>query len=960
MAGFNFERNLEHQVEAVNSVLRTFHGTISREDKNKTVSNYTNPTVTLGGALLSTNLNQVQTQNNIDTKFRNKKNSIFDISMETGTGKTYTYTKMMFELHKNISFGKFIIIVPTLSIKAGTLSFLRSKATKEHFRTEYDTEIKTYLVESKKSNKNKKESIPQPIKDFVNAQRNSKTIHVLVINGGMINSDTMNKSFDTNLLDKYKVPFEALASTNPITIIDEPHRFSTANKTWKNIEKLNSQFIFRYGATFDNKYENLLYNLSSVDAFNNDLVKGVMTYVEEFNNSENSIVTLISTDGKEAKFELNTNNKKSTFLLSKNESLSKIHDQMSELKIENLNKTVVLLSNGLELKKGSKINPYSYSQSIQSKMMENTIKKHFELEKKLLLREAKIKPLTLFFIDDIDGYRNKDGNLKKEFETVTKNYIQKALQDETNEFYRKYLQDSLKDISSIHGGYFSKDNSDKDEKIEKEINEILHDKESLLSLDNTRRFIFSKWTLREGWDNPNVFQICKLRSSGSVTSKLQEVGRGLRLPVNEHMARVQENGFYLNYFVDFTEKDFADSLINEINSKSQTVWIQTPTKLTDEMIKDICDFYKIEEEFLLETLDNENIIKRNNDFKEDGYDKLKELYPIITDGVKNDKIKSGNKEKKKATIRSGKYDELKHLWEAINQKVILEYKINSEQEFELLLKNYILENIEKFKPQGVNTHIKVLEFKDSIAYYNDVESINDELLPVNTISYKEFLTTTAIQTNININTLHKVFFEIKDKFDINQYRNMQTIRTIKSGFNKFLLDNAIDKFSIGYDKITNALHPTKFTNQKGELLTKINASDLGVLSSSEPTPKNYLFEEIYYDSNLEKENIKKDIKEVIVFTKIPKNSIKIPVAGGNTYSPDFAYIIKDTNNNKTLNLIVEIKDKEKRDLYKDEEQKIKHAQELFNSTCKDVLIEFKTQFKDIEIKDILKKYINKT
>lgn len=142
--------------------------------------------------------------------------------------------------------------------------------------------------------------------------------------------------------------------------------------------------------------------------------------------------------------------------------------------------------------------------------------------------QPKIKPLTLFFIDDIAGYRSGNelsGSLKDKFESWIRAEVRRRLKTESDPFYRDYLQKTLDDVSACHGGYFSKDNTDSDDRIEQEINEILHDKEKLLSLDNPRRFIFSKWTLREGWDNPNVFQICKLRSSGSTTSKLQEVGR---------------------------------------------------------------------------------------------------------------------------------------------------------------------------------------------------------------------------------------------------------------------------------------------------------------------------------------------------------------------------------------------------------------------------------------------------
>jgi type III restriction enzyme len=166
---------------------------------------------------------------------------------------------MMFEMQKNLGLSKFIVIVPTLSIKAGTVNFLKAKATKEHFRQEYQKDIKTYIVESKKSNKRKKDVMPQAVREFIEARSINTDIHIMIINGGMINSDTMAKTFDVSLFDKYSSPFEAIQSIKPITIVDEPHKFATQNKTWKNIGKLKSQYVFRYGATFNENYENLLY-----------------------------------------------------------------------------------------------------------------------------------------------------------------------------------------------------------------------------------------------------------------------------------------------------------------------------------------------------------------------------------------------------------------------------------------------------------------------------------------------------------------------------------------------------------------------------------------------------------------------------------------------------------------------------------------------------------------------------
>ncbi|MEY8872095.1 type III restriction-modification system endonuclease [Francisella philomiragia] len=914
MAGFNFERDLDHQTNAVKSVLATFSGaSITQQDK--TIASQTNPHIQLGGSLLLGNLDKVQTQNAIDTSLRNKNSNIFDISMETGTGKTYTYTKMMFELHENFGIGKFVIIVPTLSIKAGTLSFLRAKATKEHFRQDYKCEIKTHVVESKSNNKTKS-SFPQAVREFVEAGHNSKNIHVLVINSGMINSDTMTNQYDIDLLDKYSSPFDAIAATQPFTIIDEPHKFATANKTWANIEKLKSQYIIRYGATFDDKYENLIYKLTAVDAFNQDLVKGVVTHIEDFNQKEHALVKVVelpSKESKEVKFELDLNGKKSTYKLIKGASLSKIHHAMHDLTIENANTQKVVLSNGLELKKGDKISPYSYSQDLQSRMIENAIKRHFAIEKKYLTRDIRIKPLTLFFIDDISGYRgNESGEatLRIQFESIAIQYIKQALENETNEFYKEYLQKSLDDISQIHGGYFSKDNTGKDDKVDKEVNEILHDKEALLSLDNTRRFIFSKWTLKEGWDNPNVFQICKIRSSGSDTSKLQEVGRGLRIPVNEFMARAKEEQHDLHYYVDFTER-----LVNEINTKSQSLFVDNPVKLTAEMISEIVKLYYTTEDDLLERLDDENVIKRNNDFKEGGYAKLKQLYPrIISESLKSGKVKKASDKNVTATIRKGKYDELKDLWETINQKVILEYKIDSEENFKNLLRQYFQENYNLFKPQEIATKERKIVFDDNFASVQENIKLDTDSLQISTIKYKTFLSQLAVELSVNIKTLHSVFDEIKDNglMDIRQFMNNQTIRTIKAGFGKYLLDNAIDKYEIGYNNVSNTVHPTKFTNSAGDCLDKIQAMDLGVTPSSDKPSDKYFFEEMFYDSELEKQNILENIDEVIVFTKIPKNSIKIPVAGGYTYSPDFAYIVKDKQGQKSLSLIVETKNKAKR------------------------------------------------
>lgn len=957
MKGFNFEKNLNHQSHAVDSTIAVFEN-ISIVRPTETNKNYIN-----GAFNYSTeraypqNIRTIQESNGIDEKIKRNSN-IIDIMMETGTGKTYTYTKTIFELNKHYGIFKFIVVVPTLSIKAGTIDFLKSESSREHFKEQYGKTIHLHIVESKKNNKSKKSFIPPAVTSFVNAGNFEKnSIQVMIINAGMINSETMQKSFDKGLFDKYTVPFDAIGATKPFMIIDEPHKFGSSTKTWENIQKMKPQFILRYGATFQG-YENLIYTLTAVDSFNRNLVKGVIGHITEFESGKNAVVKFVNSDGTEASFELIENDKRKTVTMNQKESLKKIHSVMTDLTIENLNKSTVVLSNGLEMKKGDKINPYSYAEKLQETMIQKAIKHHFEIEKTLLTREVKIKPLTLFFIDNIDEYRNKDGYIRKTVEQYIIAEVTELLKTEKDVFYKSYLEKTLADLAlpfpmqSTHGGYFSKDNTEKDEAIEKEINEILHDKQAMLDLENPRRFIFSKWTLREGWDNPNVFQICKLRSSGSEVSKLQEVGRGLRLPVNEYGNRVKDEQFYLNYFVDFTESDFVDKLVNEINQKSGAISIELiPDKLSDIMIKKICALYETTEDELLEVLDSNNVVTRTNSFKTDGFDFIKQNYPRIFEGVNSNKVRRATDPKKKVVVRTEKYQELKDLWEKLNEKVILEYKFDNEASFKALFTDFLKAQKDNFTSDGINERISKIEIKDNKAVANKPDSVyNRKTATISIMKYSEFLKELSKILNINIKTLHQSIIDAGT--DINKFLNQTTLRVIKQNFEHYLMANAIDKFSIEYKKVSNNIHPTKLTDEKGNALKEISASDVGVLFSDEDVAKSYFLGELYYDSDLEKSNIKTEIKEVIVFTKIPKNSIKIPVAGGKSYSPDFAYVLKFKDGEQKLNFIVETKDVNSKDGLRDEEKfKIKHAEKFFDGKVK---IEFRTQFNNHKIVDLIK------
>lgn len=964
MSGFNYEKNLPHQAKAIQAVLLVFDGCTPKMHQADE-----NPELLFAENQYIKNIQAIQNANELDrTLVLQEGNHILDISMETGTGKTYTYTQTMFDLHRTLGVFKFIVVVPTLSIKAGTKQFLESQSLAEHFEQDFGADyqgvrLKTYVVESSKATKGKKSNVSAAINQFVKAE-NRQEMHVLLINAGMINSPSMTDSGDVALKDLFDNPVEAIAAVRPFIIIDEPHKFPTAKKTWDNIKRLNPQYILRYGATFNEQFYHLIYRLTAVDAFNDGLVKGVRVFEEEMQGGINSSLKLTALSSKEATFELTEKGKTSVFRLTKGDDLAQVHSAISDLQIDAMNSKTLVLSNGLELKVGTVLNPYSYAQTMQDNMMQKAILEHFKLERELLVeRTTKIKPLTLFFIDDIQGYRNGNeitGSLKEKFESWIKAEAERRLQTETDAFYRDYLQKTVANVAFTHGGYFSKDNSESDDKIEQEINEILHDKQTLLSVENPRRFIFSKWTLREGWDNPNVFQICKLRSSGSTTSKLQEVGRGLRLPVNELMERVREPQYKLNYFVDSSEKDFVQQLIGEVNESSAKENI--PTKFTEALKQRILQKYpEIKPLALLMKLNSEGIIDDDECFIENGYARLKEAYPqAFSQSLKKDKIAKAGEVKDCIPMREGKYEELKALWELIHHKAILQYKIQSESEFLALFIDYLRENIGKFKHSGIRTTINETSIFNGVMMSKRLENLDDEdFIRFNTMNYREFLEKLAQTAKIQMQTLHQAFYALKDELDIRQFLNMHTIVQIKSGFNQFLLHHSFSKFELGYQLVSNQVHPTKFTDTNGREKA-VKKSDLGIFDDVVKEPAaNYLFSEIFYDSEIEHQNIADEqIEGVTVFTKIPKNSIKIPVAGGGSYSPDFAYIVK-TKTGETLNFVIEAKGVSSSDmLRKGEERKIKHAERLFDQISETVKVVFKTQFEGERIVELIKVHLS--
>ncbi len=961
------ERGLKHQNDAVNSIIRVFEDV----EIEKTDSLTANPYIDLNSANIVSNIKKIQENNNVPKEMKkyigitdNYLN--IDIKMETGTGKTFTQIKTIYELNEKYGFNKFIIVVPTLPIKAGTQQFIISNDTKKFFEDEYNqVEIELRLVESLQKKKGR-DYFPSVIREFVTASNlNSKKIQVMLINSQLItNGKMLTKEYDTTILDDLTNPSEAIKATKPILIIDEPHKFGKENVTFKKIKEiLTPQCIIRFGATFPNKnrnekdYQNLIYNLSSIDAFNNNLVKGVIAeYVPTYSNNNIRIKLLDVKNKEKCIIQRIEENAKKSFELNKNDTLSIVHEDFDGVEIIGITKNSILLSNGIEVAKGTELSPESYSMSYQDMMIETALERHFEIEKENF--QKGIKTLALFFIDDISAYRkidNKPTYILDSFERILKDKMRmKVLEIEDGE-YKEYLIKSLGSISKCHAGYFSQDNTDKDDEIMQQVNDILHDKEKILKIKdenqefNLRRFIFSKWTLKEGWDNPNIFTIAKLRSSGSETSKLQEVGRGLRLPVDNNLNRMDREQYYLNYIVDFTEKDFVNELRNEISSET-TVF----EKINTEQIREIAKDRNIEYKKLFIQLLTEEVIDPDGVIL--NADKLFELCPELNNGLqKNKVINRTEKESNSLKVRKDKYEQIKKLWELLNQKYIINYSEFKDDEIELALQ-YILE-------QGINsldqirTERKLLNVDDSGATITEMAGL--ALETNKKLKYNEFLIRLSDITNIPIKNIHNslVKYNAKNKIEDDFFNSTVLIRFC-TAINNWKTEELFKRFT--YKKTELPIHPTALTDEDGNIKDTIVIGNIGTSKMEGSPQERYLYDTIAYDSEIEKENILEQINEVTVFGKIPKSSIKIPVANGGTYSPDFMYLVDKKDGTSELNLIIESKDVDTERALRDQENyKIECAQKLFEQLEKEgVNIKFRKQLSTDKVGTIVRNLIS--
>ncbi len=566
----SFESNLSYQQEAIQSVVGLFEGqaiedSLFQYDLNEKQASFIDGIgnkLVLSEEQILANLQKVQNQNEI--ALSEKLDGMhFSIEMETGTGKTYVYLRTIYELNKIYGFKKFVIVVPSVPIREGVLKNLQ--ITHEHFQTLYDnTPIRFYVYDRNKISQ---------LRGFAAGDN----IEVLVIN---IDSFAKDENVINKPNDKLngQEPINFIKQVQPIVIVDEPQNMESEKRA-AAIANLNPLCTLRYSATHRNRY-NLIYSLNPVKAYDLGLVKQIeVDSVFEENSLNGAYVALESITASKtkvtAKVSIDVNDKngvkrKSVSVRTGDDLYSKSEGReiyrngyiVEEIDASN---AYIVFSNGDVLYQGQRKD--DLNDDVMKFQIRRTIEEH--LRKELKLNKQGIKVLSLFFIDKVANYRTYDaqdnevkGKFAIWFEEIYSELIKRSEFQSLDNF----------PIDKIHNGYFSqdkkghaKDTSGETQADDDTYNLIMRDKETLLDMSNPLRFIFSHTALREGWDNPNVFQICTLNETKSEIKKRQEIGRGLRLPVNQEGVRCYDrNVNRLTVVANESYNDFAKALQNEM------------------------------------------------------------------------------------------------------------------------------------------------------------------------------------------------------------------------------------------------------------------------------------------------------------------------------------------------------------------------------------------------------------
>jgi len=578
---FKFDSNLDFQLEAIKSVVDLFKGqknttkSFSFIAENGIVPNE----LGISEKKLLGNLNAVQKENNIK-EIEELQGMDFSVEMETGTGKTYVYLRSILELNKEYGFNKFIIIVPSVAIREGVLKTL--EITKPHFKQIYDN-ISYNFCEYDSSKLSR-------VRQF--SRNNNVEILVMTLDSFNKDKNIMNQNIDKLSGQK---PIDLVSKTNPILILDEPQNMES-EKAKEALKKLNPLLRLRYSATHKN-YFNLIYRLTPVDAYQKGLVKKieVLSVVKEddFNSAYIKCIDIKADEkGITAKLELNQKQKSGykikTIKVKQGDDLEQKskNPEYKDFIISGIHAgyNFVKFSNGLTVKKGEDLG--GDKKELMRIQIRHTIEEHFR--KQELLKPLKLKVLSLFFIDRVANYTEEEG------------FIRKTFIEEFEKIKEKFPKFKDLNVDEVHSGYFSNYKSDKGMERDKDTFDlIMKDKERLLSFEEPTQFIFSHSALREGWDNPNVFNICTLNETISEMKKRQEIGRGVRLPVNQTGERLTDLDFnILTVVANESYSDYVSKLQQEyVDDYGEVIAPPKPANARNRKVLKLKKGFKLNPEF---------------------------------------------------------------------------------------------------------------------------------------------------------------------------------------------------------------------------------------------------------------------------------------------------------------------------------------------------------------------------
>ena len=946
---------------------------------------YKNESLELSDEQLLKNIHDLQSRNNIKLSpflIKDLGRCSLDIEMETGTGKTYVYIKTMFELNKQYGWSKFIVVVPSIAIREGV--YKTFEITAEHFMEHYGKKARFFVYNS--SNLNALDNFSQ-----------SSGINVMIINTQAFASSLKEdgKSKEARIIyskrDEFQSrrPIDVIKANRPIIILDEPQKMG-GEVTQKALKNFNPLFSINYSATHA-KQHNLVYVLDALDAFNKRLVKKIEVKgfeVKNFRGTDKYMfleqIVLSSKKPPMAKMEIEIGYNKSinreTRILGVGDDLYYVSQEMEQYKgftiseIDPL-KGSVTFTNGYVIYTGDVVGDVS-EKDMRRIQIRETILSHFDKEEKLF--NMGIKTLSLFFIDEVAKYRQYDENgdevlgeygkiFEEEYINVLNEYT--TLLDTP---YQKYLKEKCSDVSKVHKGYFSIDKKGHavDSKLKRgsEFSDdisaydlILKNKERLLSFDEQTRFIFSHSALREGWDNPNVFQICTLKHSDSNTAKRQEVGRGLRLCVNQSGNRMDvqslgESVHDINMLTVIASESYK-TFVSDLQSDIKTVLYDRPTVATSEYFKgkfvnvgsesmmiddkqaNAIEFYLIANGYV--DMDRKITDKYRNDVENGTVVPLPaELIPM-TDGIQNliqavyddsvlDKmISNGHDTKVKDNPLNDNFykKEFQALWKQINHKYAYTVEFNSDE----LIKNAIKHIDEKLFVSQLQYTTTIGRQKEEMNEH-EIErgaSFGGEKTKTKTLQHSE---TSGIRYDLIgkiaegcIITRKTAATILKDvRYDkILMFKNnpeefiTKIIRLINEQKATMIVEH------ISYDEIGGEYDSGIFTAEK-------TSQDFDKAFRANKAIQDYVFTDGSVDKSIER-RFAEDLdaaSEVCVYAKLPKG-FHIPTPVGN-YSPDWAIAFYE-GTVKHIYFVAETKGTmESLNLRPIEQAKISCAKKLFN------------------------------